>query len=54
MFPEKTNLSTELRKMKDEVKESKMKLEVETNGRNKAEMELDNLQRRLASQVIYI
>ncbi|PRP89163.1 hypothetical protein PROFUN_01883 [Planoprotostelium fungivorum] len=47
---EKNNLGNDLRKLKDDMNALKLKLEVETNGRNKAEMDLDNLQRRIASQ----
>ncbi len=42
-------MSNELRKLKEDIKDLKLKLETETNLRNQAEMELDNQQRRLAS-----
>lgn len=41
----------ELRRAKEDLKEMKLKLEAETNGKNKAELDLDNALRRLSSQV---
>jgi hypothetical protein len=43
-------MANELRKLKEEIKDLKNKLETETNARNQAEMELDNQMRRLSSQ----
>jgi hypothetical protein len=39
----------ELRKLQEDLKETKLKLETESNARNKAEMDLDNIQRRITS-----
>lgn len=41
----------ELRRSKEEIKELRLKLEAETNGKNKLEFDLDNAMRRLSSQV---
>lgn len=43
-------MQNDLRRLKDEVKDLKLKIENESNARVKAEMELDNATRRLSSQ----